>query len=114
MGRKINRADWKAMVARAAEIGTVHGQATATWYEIPDMASAVWVIMALEDIDPLVYDTFATPPTGEWSGDYTTSELLRELEPTSGVAVDELWDVYTDAWREAYEEEISRYAHSFM
>jgi hypothetical protein len=103
---------WSTMVSRAAELGKVHGQANAAWYEIPTMADAVWVIFALEHIDPLVCHTFDTPPAGDNEDEYSLFELLRELGADANDG--ELWDVYTDAWQQAYEEEVSRYAYSFI
>lgn len=101
---------WTALKTKAEEIGAEHGKSAATWYEIPDAATAQKILTGIDDGDPEILDTFADPPTGEFAGDYTFKDLYRDL----GIGEDDdsddmaLHNAYLDAWNTAYVSEIER------
>lgn len=90
----------------ARELGLDHGQAVASWNEEP-----AFTLKGMEECDPLILDAIPSPLSGEFSGDFSLEDLLRELDlpvyvDDTCVAYEDLITKYEEAWWESYEQEL--------
>jgi hypothetical protein len=85
------------------KLGSEHGRAAASWLLNGDSseADARRLLDGIEEGDPEVLDALPNPPSGEWAGDPTAEDLIREAGldvPEEPEAVEELWQAYSDGF----------------
>ena len=105
------------IILQAAELGEDAGRAAASWvFDVnTDRETYRAVLAGIEDGDPMVLDAYRTPDlSGEFAGDYSSSDLAGELgldeDWTSPETLDAACDAWLDAAGEAFWHEVERVA----
>lgn len=104
---------WDALKTASRGLGDSHGRAAASWFEIPDEATARHILKGIEDCNPEVMDELpGSPLSGEYADDYSPRALYRDLDISGDADSDDkelCWE-YETAWYSAVEDEIARRA----
>lgn len=111
--RKFSDAEWSALKAHAAKLGTEHGTNAGGWVDVTSDGAARRWVKGIEDGDPEVLDGLpGAPLSGEYADSYGMADLYRDLGVEKWDDSDdaELCRAYEDAYDEAVHAEVERRA----
>jgi hypothetical protein len=99
----------------ARELGTEHGRAAGSWILDGNSSreSAQRLLDMIEDGDPELWDSYASPLSGEWADGRTPDDILSEIdypETRTPEEYDDIIRAYEDAHSSAWESEVNRLA----
>ena len=105
---------YDALCTDASRLGADAGRAAASWYFDGNTPEHVYrdTLIALEEGDPAIYDTFQSSPlSGEWADSTLPRDVLAELGvDEEDDAADDYLRMYEDGFSVAYADEVERLA----
>lgn len=109
------------LFAAARKLGTEHGHNAAGWYfdrTEPTREDYLKVLKGIEDVDPVIMDTFhGSPLSGEYADDMNPTRLFDEIEANEQqriVAGDEICEAYEHGFASSYENTIVNHCEEML